>query len=83
MSYDAFMRLDDGERLARLAQLTPENQAELQREHLARWRKLRADSLTVEKQNVLDDVAASIRPENYAPANDVIDRHANEEKVRA
>lgn len=82
-SYETFMRLDDGERPARFAQLTPENQAELQREHLARWRKLRADSLTVEKQKLLDEVAASIRAENYVSGSEINDRHANEQKFQA
>jgi hypothetical protein len=67
MSYDAFMTLDDSERLARFGQLAPENQADLQREHLTRWRQLRADRLSAEQRELLDDVAASIRPENYIP----------------
>jgi hypothetical protein len=78
MSYDAFMRLDDGERLARFGQLAPENQAELQHEHLAGWRRLRADSLTDEKRRLLDEVAASIHPQNYTPG-----RRANAKEVRA
>ena len=77
-SYDAFMSLDDDERLARFGQLAPENQAELQREHLARWRKLHADSLTDEKRKLLDEVAASIRAENYTPG-----RRESADEVRA
>jgi hypothetical protein len=79
MAYDAFMSLDDGERLARFGQLAPANQADLQREHLARWRKLRADSLTEEQRKFLDEVAAAIRPEDYAPGG----RHRTAEDVRA
>ena len=76
MSYDAFMSLDDGERLARFGQLAPSNQADLQREHLARWRKLRADSLTDQQRKFLDEVADSIRPENYTSGGP---RRTNEE----
>jgi hypothetical protein len=65
-TYDAFMTLDSSERLARFGQLAPENQAALQREHLARWRALRADSLTDEQQRLLDAVASFIRPQNYS-----------------
>ena len=75
MSYDAFMSLDNSERLARFGQLAPENQAELQLEHLARWRKLRADSLTDEQQRFLDEAPNFIRPENYMPER----RHTPEE----
>jgi hypothetical protein len=79
VTYDMFMSLDSNERLARFGQLAPENQADLQREHLSRWRKLRADSLTDEKQKFLDEVVASIRPENYAPGRP----HRTDQEVQA
>ena len=68
VTYDTFMRLDAAERLARFQTLTPINRAELLREQLARWRQLHAAELNAEEQQVLDDVAASIRPDNFTAA---------------
>jgi hypothetical protein len=65
-TYDAFMTLDSNQRLARFGELAPENQAALHREHLARWRALRADGLTDEQERLLDEVAGFIRPQNYS-----------------
>ena len=68
VSYDTFMRLDAPGRQTRFQAITPENRAELLREQLARWRQLHAAELNAEEQQVLDDVAASIRPDNFTAA---------------
>lgn len=64
VTYDAFMTLDRAARLDTFARITAANRLELLREQLIRWRRLRADSLTLEQHRFLDEVAASIRVED-------------------
>ncbi len=65
MSHDTFMQLDDSQRLGTFPGLTPSNRAALLREHIARWRRVNADRLTPEQDQLLADAAAFIQPEQF------------------
>jgi hypothetical protein len=63
--YDTFWKLDANARLERFPALTPANQAALLREQVARWRRVNADRLTPEQNQLLAEVAEFIRPELF------------------
>jgi hypothetical protein len=78
MSYDTFMTLDDGQRLEIFPALPPANRAALLREQIARWRRVYADRLTPEQDQLLADAAAFIQPDQFEGRP----QHSDEVKAR-
>jgi hypothetical protein len=65
MTYDTFMRLDANQQLEQFQLLTPVNRADLLREQLVRWRRLYAERLTPEQNQLLSEVAEFIQPDHF------------------
>jgi hypothetical protein len=75
LSYDTFMQLGANERLERFQHLTPANQAALAREQVVRWRRLHAERLTPEQDQILAEVVEYIGPEQFGSSR----RHSDDE----
>ena len=77
VTYDTFMQLDANERLETFGGLTPANQSALLREHLLRWRRLHADRLTPEQEQILTEANKFNGPEMFER------RQKSEETIKA
>ena len=65
VTYDTFMQLGANEQLGKFRTLTPANRADLMREQVVRWRRLHAERLTPEQDQILAEVAEFIQPEQF------------------
>ena len=65
ITYDDFMKLGLGERQARFARVTPENQATLKRTHAQRWLTANSGRLTSAQMTVVQDAIAFLTPDLY------------------
>ena len=65
VDYDSFWTLDLDGRLRAFNEVTPENRADLVREHLQRWIDANRERLNAEQLKVLGEAVAAITPDLY------------------